>query len=211
MLPSPNEARVVVFVEQDEPLVIFHPITAHALHRREEFGFAAHLLGRPGAAGNAEGRKPDLSGCVDRIRTAIRVDAGRARDFPIGGEFQRNARVGRNLAGAAEALALAVKLGLDPARTLDVIEQSSGQSWIGGDRLRRAIAGDYAPRAHVTLLHKDTRLALEAARSAGFEGPLGPAAHGVFDAAVAAGMGGLDDAALFALLARLHIPQAPSS
>ena len=37
-----------------------------------------------------------------------------------------------------------------------VIEQSSGQNWIGSDRMRRAIAGDLAPRAHTTLLAKDT-------------------------------------------------------
>ena len=82
-----------------------------------------------------------------------------------------NLLAGINLVGAAEVLALAGRLGLDPSRTLDVIEQSSGQSWIGSDRMRRAIAGDYAPRAHVTLLEKDTRLAVEAARAAGFEGP----------------------------------------
>jgi len=112
-----------------------------------------------------------------------------------------NLLAGINLAGAAEALALAQRLGLDLARTLDVIEQSSGQSWIGSDRLRRAIAGDYAPRAHVSLLQKDTGLALQAARAAGFEGPLGPAAHEVFERAAAAGYAGLDDAALFKLLA----------
>jgi 3-hydroxyisobutyrate dehydrogenase-like beta-hydroxyacid dehydrogenase len=66
--------------------------------------------------------------------------------------------------------------------------------------MRRAIAGDYEPRAHVSLLHKDTRLALEAARAAGFEGPLGPAAHGVFERAMQAGLRDLDDAALFQLL-----------
>ena len=44
-------------------------------------------------------------------------------------------------AGAAEAMALAQLLGLHLGRTLDVIEQSSGQSWIGSDRMRRAIAG----------------------------------------------------------------------
>ncbi|HYF41583.1 MAG TPA: NAD(P)-dependent oxidoreductase [Ramlibacter sp.] len=123
-----------------------------------------------------------------------------------------NLLAGINLAGAAEAMALAQRLGLDPARTLDVIEQSSGQSWIGSDRMRRAIGGDYEPRAHVTLLHKDTRLALEAARAAGFEGPLGPAAHGVFDAAVRAGLGGLDDGALLRLLLDgSHKPPAASS
>ena len=84
-----------------------------------------------------------------------------------------NLLAGIYLVGAAEVLALAACLGLDPGKTLDVIEQSSGQSWIGSDRMRRALAGDYAPRAHVTLLEKDTRLAIEAARAAGFEGPLG--------------------------------------
>lgn len=111
-----------------------------------------------------------------------------------------NLLAGINLVGAAEALALAARLGLDAAHTLDVIEQSSGQSWIGSDRLRRAIAGDYAPRAHVTLLGKDTRLAMDAARAAGFEGPLGAAARDTFARAVAAGLGDLDDAALYRLL-----------
>ena len=54
-----------------------------------------------------------------------------------------------NLAGAAEVLALAERLGLNPTATLAVIEQSSGQSWIGSDRLHRALAGDTAPRAHM--------------------------------------------------------------
>jgi 3-hydroxyisobutyrate dehydrogenase len=112
-----------------------------------------------------------------------------------------NLLAGINLAGAAEVMALAQHLGLDLVRTLDVIEQSSGQSWIGSDRMRRALAGDYAPRAHVSLLHKDTRLALEAARAAGFQGPLGAQAHAAFERAVQAGLRDLDDAALFKLLA----------
>lgn len=111
-----------------------------------------------------------------------------------------NLLAGINLVGAAEALALAQRMGLDAAATLDVIEQSSGQSWIGSDRMRRAIAGDFSPRAHMTLLRKDTRLAVEAARAAGFEGPLGAAASAVFDAAVLAGMADLDDGALLRLL-----------
>ena len=111
-----------------------------------------------------------------------------------------NLLAGINLVGAAEALALAVKLGLDAAKTLDVIEQSSGQSWIGSDRMRRALKGDYAPRAHVTLLEKDTRLALECAAAAGFGGPLGAAASAVFAQAHAAGFAEQDDAAVFKLL-----------
>ena len=102
-----------------------------------------------------------------------------------------------NLAGAAEALALAERVGLDPARTLAVVERSSGQSWIGADRMARALAGDTAPRAHTTLLAKDSRLALEMALAAGFEARVGAAAGEAFAAAVAEGLGERDDSCLF--------------
>ncbi len=110
-----------------------------------------------------------------------------------------NLLAGINLAGAAEAMALASRLGLDLKRMLDIIEQSSGQSWIGSDRMRRAIAGDYEPRAHVTLLQKDTTLAVETAARAGFQCALGPVARDVFERATREGLGDLDDAALFRL------------
>jgi L-threonate 2-dehydrogenase len=111
-----------------------------------------------------------------------------------------NLLAGINLVGAAEVMVMAQKMGLDVGQTLDVIEQSSGQSWIGSDRMRRAIAGDFAPRAHMTLLEKDTRLAVQAAQSAGFAGPLGAAARDVFAQASAGGLNELDDAALFTWL-----------
>jgi 3-hydroxyisobutyrate dehydrogenase-like beta-hydroxyacid dehydrogenase len=102
-----------------------------------------------------------------------------------------------NLAGAAEALALAGRLGLDPATTLGVIEASSGQSWIGSDRLRRALAGDTAPRAHVALLAKDSALALDAARGTGLALPVGEAAALRFAQALLAGLAQADDSALW--------------
>jgi 3-hydroxyisobutyrate dehydrogenase-like beta-hydroxyacid dehydrogenase len=111
-----------------------------------------------------------------------------------------NLLAGINLVGAAEVLALADRLGLDLGTTLGVIEQSSGQSWIGSDRMRRAIAGDFEPRAHMTLLEKDTRLAVEAAQAAGFDGPLGARAAAVFALAHAAGLADRDDGALLTLL-----------
>ena len=106
-----------------------------------------------------------------------------------------------NLAGAAEALALAERVGLDPARTLAVVERSSGQSWIGGDRMARALAGDTTPRAHTTLLAKDSRLALAMARTAaGVEAQLGAIAAATFASAVAQGHGERDDSCLLDLL-----------
>lgn len=102
-----------------------------------------------------------------------------------------------NLAGAAEALRLADALGLDAARTLDVIEQSSGQSWIGSDRARRVLAGDAAPRAHMRLLAKDSALALQAAHASGLALPLGNAAAAAFSDACLQGLSEADDSALW--------------
>ena len=105
-----------------------------------------------------------------------------------------------NLAGAAEALALAERLGLDPAVTLSVIEASSGQSWIGSDRMRRALAGDFEPRAHVSLLAKDTGLAVSAADEVAYDPPLGRLARDLFAQAMAQDFAHLDDAALLQLM-----------
>jgi 3-hydroxyisobutyrate dehydrogenase-like beta-hydroxyacid dehydrogenase len=107
-----------------------------------------------------------------------------------------NLLAGINLVGAAEALALAERLGLDAERTLQVMAASSAQSWIASDRMPRALGGDFAPRAHMTLLEKDTALAVQAAESAGFTGPLGPVAAQVFAQASAAGLAEWDDAAV---------------
>lgn len=137
------------------------------------------------------------------------LDALSSRVFHVGDRAGDGARTklvnnllaGINLVGAAEAIAMARALGLDAGRTLDVIEQSSGQSWVGSDRMRRAIAGNFEPLAHMTLLRKDTALAVQAAAAAGFEGPLGPAARDVFARAIEAGLADLDDGALLRLLA----------
>jgi len=107
-----------------------------------------------------------------------------------------NLLAGINLAGAAEVLALAERMGLSQATTLNVMERSSGQSWIASDRMRRAIDGDYAPRAHMTLLEKDTRLAVEAAQRLGVKPALGTQASAIFAQASAAGFAKDDDAAL---------------
>ncbi len=113
-----------------------------------------------------------------------------------------NLLAGINLAGAAEVLALAERAGLDAGLALDVIERSSGQSWIGSDRMRRAIAGDLAPRAHTTLLNKDTHLALDMAKRLGMATPVGEHAAALFALACESGFAALDDASLLELLRR---------
>ena len=111
-----------------------------------------------------------------------------------------NLLAGINLVGAAEVLVLAERMGLSAQTTLDVMAQSSGQSWIGSDRMARALADDLAPRAHMTLLTKDTRLACDAASTVNCDAPLGQHAAQVFAKACEAGWADLDDAALLQFL-----------
>jgi 3-hydroxyisobutyrate dehydrogenase-like beta-hydroxyacid dehydrogenase len=91
-------------------------------------------------------------------------------------------------------------MGLDLTTTLNVIQQSSGQSWIGNDRMRRAIDDDFEPRAHTTLLAKDTKLAVAAAQALGFKTPLGKLTTDTFARALAHGLAGQDDASLIKLM-----------
>ena len=107
-----------------------------------------------------------------------------------------NLLAGINLVAAAEAIALGARLGLDRQVLFEVIAASSGASWIGQDRMARALANDFAPRARATILTKDVGLAVHMADAAGIATPLGDAALSVFQVAVEAGLGEQDDAAV---------------
>jgi len=118
-----------------------------------------------------------------------------------------NLLAGINLVASAELLSIAEKVGLNLETTLNVIESSSGQSWVSSDRMRRAIAGDpkqLSPLAHMTLLEKDTRMALEMGLEAGYAGPLGASAVKVFKDASASGLAGCDDAAMLVFLRKYN-------
>ena len=101
-----------------------------------------------------------------------------------------------NLAAGAEALALAVRAGLDPERFVEVVNASSGASWIFADRMPRALARDFTPRAAAKILAKDVRIAAEFAAGLGEDAPFANAAHAAFARMVDAGGGELDDAAI---------------
>lgn len=180
---------------------------------RELQALGVDMVDAPMSGGPARAREGSMSlmvACADGIfaRCQPLLKALSSKVFHISQRLGDGARTklvnnllaGINLVGAAEAMALAERMGLDLKTTLDVIEQSSGQSWIGSDRMHRAIGGDLAPRAHMTLLAKDTRLAIEAAQAAGFAGPLGATASQLFAKAVQAGLADQDDGALLGFL-----------
>ncbi len=129
------------------------------------------------------------------------VHVGHALGDAAATKLVNNLLAAIQLAGAAEATALAERLGLNAERTWDVIEASSGQSWIGSHRMRRALAvadpTQLAPLAHTSLLAKDSALAMALTSAQG--NPMGAAAAQVFQRALAMGLGDRDDACLLSL------------
>jgi putative dehydrogenase len=146
-----------------------------------------------------------LSGDAQAIAECANVfDAIAGRRFVVGAragdaatfKVLNNQLAAVNLAAGAEAMAMAMHAGLDPHLFVEVVGASSGASWIFADRMPRALAGDYAPRAASTLLKKDVGIAVDTAAALGCAAPLARAARDAFDGAVAAGYGAEDDASL---------------
>lgn len=105
---------------------------------------------------------------------------------------------GVHIAAAAEALAVAQALGIDPRFALDTIRRGAGSSFMLDDRGPRMVAGpDGEVRSAMSLFVKDLQLVLDEAGSAHLPTPVVQATLGQFAAAAAAGLGGHDDAELF--------------
>ena len=132
------------------------------------------------------------------------VDAIAARCFTISarpGDGSRmkvvnNMLAAANLAAGCEAMAMASLLGLDLAQAAQVVQASSGASWIFGDRMPRALAGDYSPKAAARVLLKDVGLFVGEARRLGLTAPMAERAQEIFADTVARGLAEEDDAAV---------------
>jgi L-threonate 2-dehydrogenase len=101
---------------------------------------------------------------------------------------------GVHIATAAEALALGIRAGADPAALYDVICSSAGNSWMWQNRVPHILAGDDTPLSAVNIFVKDLGIVLDQARSLAFPAPLAAAAHQLFLGAAGLGHGGKDDA-----------------
>ncbi|WP_169317081.1 NAD(P)-dependent oxidoreductase [Actinacidiphila oryziradicis] len=109
-----------------------------------------------------------------------------------------------HLAAAAEALSLAARLGLDPARVVPVISGSSGSSWFLEDRGSR-MAAPPAPDEVLTrlaILAKDNALVVHEADQVGAHTPLARAAAGQYRQAAEQGLLELDDSQII----RTYLP-----
>ncbi|QNA93542.1 NAD(P)-dependent oxidoreductase [Microbacterium sp. Se63.02b] len=99
-----------------------------------------------------------------------------------------------HIVAAAEALALATALGLDPAEVLPLLESGAAGSWMLSDRGPRMLEGtDVEVTSQINIFVKDSGLVYDAARAAGAESPLLDAARERYLAAQADGLGTRDD------------------
>lgn len=103
---------------------------------------------------------------------------------------------GVHIAASAEAIALGVRAGADPAVLHEVISNSAGGSWMFNNRVPHMIEGDYTPLSALNIFVKDLGIVLDYGREVRFPLPLTAAAHQMFLMGAAAGLGGEDDSAV---------------
>lgn len=78
-----------------------------------------------------------------------------------------------HIVAAAEALAFAEKLGLEPAKVLDAVETGAGGSWMLSDRGPRMLEGlDATVTSAIGIFVKDSSLVCEIAEDLGFDAPM---------------------------------------
>jgi L-threonate 2-dehydrogenase len=114
---------------------------------------------------------------------------------------------GVHIAAAAEAMALGLREGVDPAALYEVITHSAGNSWMFENRMAHVLAGDYTPLSAVDIFVKDLGLVLDMARASKFPLPLSSTAHQMFMQASTAGHAKEDDSAVIKIFPGIELPK----
>ena len=114
---------------------------------------------------------------------------------------------GVHIAAAAEAMALGLREGVDPAALYEVITNSAGNSWMFENRMAHVLAADYTPLSAVDIFVKDLGLVLDMARASKFPLPLSSTAHQMFMQASTAGFAKEDDSAVIKIFPGIELPK----
>ncbi len=116
---------------------------------------------------------------------------------------------GVHIAAAAEAMALGLREGVDPAALYEVLTHSAGNSWMFENRMAHVLAADYTPLSAVDIFVKDLGLVLDMARASKFPLPLSSTAHQMFMQASTAGFAKEDDSAVIKIVPGISLPAKP--
>jgi putative dehydrogenase len=140
------------------------------------------------------------------------LEAMGSRLFHVGEEYGQGAMVktvnqllcGVHIAVAAEALALANKVGVDSAVLLQILGGSAAASWMLNDRGPRMVQSEPPVASAVDIFVKDLGIVLEAGRDTKAALPLAALAHQLFLAASGQGHGMADDSQVIRTYAALN-------
>jgi 2-hydroxy-3-oxopropionate reductase len=105
-----------------------------------------------------------------------------------------------NQLGAAEAISLAERAGIDPRAVLEALMGGFAASRMLELQAPKMIARDFAGKVESRLHHKDIHIVLDMARALGLELPASAAAAGVLDELQRRGGARRDSAAIFGVL-----------
>ena len=147
---------------------------------------------------------------VARARPVLAAFAGRIEHLgPVGAghamKAANNALLAVNIRAVGEALALLVKAGVAPRTALDVLNGSSGRSFVSETLVpERVLTGRWPRTFRLALLAKDVGIARDLLRETGVDGPLLELAGELFDRARTS----LDDGADYLEAIRLVERQA---
>jgi 3-hydroxyisobutyrate dehydrogenase len=196
------------------------PNWACALESRLE-GLGLWLLDAPisgGAAKAASGQMTMMTAGRPQAyeRSAVVLDAMAAKVYRLGERAGAGSKVkiinqllaGVHIAAAAEAMALGLREGVDPAALYEVITHSAGNSWMFENRMAHVLAADYTPLSSVDIFVKDLGLVLDMARASKFPLPLSSTAHQMFMQASTAGFAKEDDSAVIKIFPGIQLPVA---
>jgi 3-hydroxyisobutyrate dehydrogenase len=136
---------------------------------------------------------------LDRVRPAFEALGDKV--FHVGETPGQGAAVktvnqllcGVHIAAAAEALALAARIGVDPGVALRILSGSAAASWMLNDRGPRMLESEPELTSAIDIFVKDLGIVMEAGREAKAPLPLAAAAHQLFLATSGRGEGGSDD------------------
>ncbi|MBL8706111.1 MAG: NAD-binding protein [Rhodospirillales bacterium] len=160
----------------------------------------------------ASGAPAAFDACADAF-AAIAKKVYRLGDAPgMGSKVKliNQHLAGVHIAAACEAMALGIRAGVDPRTLYEVISNSAGGSWMFQNRMPHVLDGDYSPRSAVNIFVKDLGIVLDSARAMPFPLPIAAAAHQLYLAAGASGLGQEDDAAVikvFQMLSGIELPK----
>lgn len=110
---------------------------------------------------------------------------------------------GVHIAAAAEALAYAEAMGLDPRSVYETIRHGAANSFMLEDRGERILEREFVPaKSALDIFVKDMGLVRQAAGEQGFRTPLADAAHRLYEVGSSLGLGGEDDSGVVRVFER---------